>query len=202
MKHLTVISLLVALITSCSGGQIGPKSIDGSTMEVGQLANERPNVSDNGLADSKSRTKVYNGITYSVNLINAVDFVSRKGEKLELSERLELSKECVAILKIDLKNSKETSVFESSKMTMNREDAMQYLVGQISNDFSVEQNGESISPLGVEYDAGIAQPDNIKIFLFFNKINLDKSSSVVYYDRLFGAGLIRFNLNNRKQPRS
>jgi hypothetical protein len=197
MKNLILFCLLVGIISSCKSEQVNdPKSKEQSTADVWNFGNNQT-VNAEGKSDRIS-AKTYNGVKYTVDLINAVDFVSRKGEKLELSERLELSKESVAILKIDLQSMKETSVFESSKITMDKEDAMKYLVGQISNDFSIEQNGESISPAGVEYDAGISEPDNIKVFLFFNRIDLNKPSSALYYDRLFGAGLMRFKITKGK----
>lgn len=198
MKHLIVFNLLAGLLVSCSGEQTTPESFDNSKLEVGKLRDSHSSTSVVEPDNDGGAAKTYNGVKYTVDLINGVDFVSRKGEKLELSERLELSRESVAILKIDLQSMKEISVFESSKITMNKEDALQYLVGQISGDFSIEQNGKSISPSGVEYDAGISEPDNIKVFLFFNKINLNQPSSALYYDRLFGAGLMRFKIINRK----
>jgi hypothetical protein len=196
MRDLILFCLWALVITSCSDKQMKPKSMNGVALEVG---NPDSNETNNSIERSKSGSiavKIYNGVSYSIDLINAVDFVTRKGEKLDLSERLELSKESVAILKIDLNNIKETSVFESSKMTMNKEDALQYLVGQILDDLTVEQNGQSISPVGVEYDAGVSGSQTIKVFLFFNNINLNKPSNAVYYDRLFGAGLMRFKINN------
>lgn len=203
MKHLIFCCLLVHLIISCTDKQIGPKSINHTSLELDHQSNGvQSGVSSSEQGSGLFARKTYNGISYTVDLMNAVDFVSRKGEKLDLSERLELSKESVAILKIDLQNIKETSVFESSKIMMEKEDALKYLVGQISADFSIEQSGESISPTGVEYDPGISEPDNIKVFLFFNKMNLNKPASVLYYDRLFGSGLMRFNINNGKKSKS
>lgn len=203
MKHLTLFYLLASMIISCTDKQIEPKSINDSSLELDhQFNGEQSDVSSSEAHSERVAQKTYNGISYTVDLMNAVDFVSRKGEKLSLSERLELSKESVAILKIDLQNIKETSVFESSKIMMDKEDALKYLVGQISADFSIEQNGASVSATGVEYDPGISEPDNIKVFLFFNKINLNKPASVLYYDRLFGSGLMRFKINNGKKSRS
>ena len=181
MKLLILCCLLVSMIISCTGKQIEPKSMkEDSSMSGDQFTGEQSAVSSQEKYSNGFAAKTYNGISYTVDLINAVDFVTRKGEKLDLSERLELSKESVAILKIDLQNVKETSVFESSKITMNKEDALKYLVGQISADFSIEQQGESLSPVGVEYDPGISEPDNIKVFLFFNNINLNQPASVFW----------------------
>ncbi|WP_300660004.1 hypothetical protein [Fluviicola sp.] len=203
MKHLTLFYLLASMIISCTGKQIEPKSMNKTSLELNhRFKGEQSEVSPSEEHSEGFAQKAYNGISYTVDLMNAVDFVSRKGEKLSLPERLELSKESVAILKIDLQNMKETSVFESSKIMMDKEDALKYLVGQISTDFSIEQNGASVSATGVEYDPGISEPDNIKVFLFFNKINLNEPASVLYYDRLFGSGLMRFKINNGKKSRS
>lgn len=139
-------------------------------------------------------SKKERGITYSIDLMNAVDFVSRKGEKLEMGDRMELMKESVAILTIDLNNPKERDVFESSKITMEREDAMNYLVGNIGSDIEIKQGKETFSPSGVEYDAGISKPSQLRVFIYFNNIKTNQPSSVVFYDRLFGSGLLRFNI--------
>lgn len=202
MKHLTLFYLLANLIISCSSKQIEPKSINKTSLELDHQFNGKQSEASSEEHSEGFAQKTYNGISYTVDLMNAVDFVARKGEKLNLSERLELSKESVAILKIDLQSMKETSVFESSKIMMDKEDALKYLVGQISTDFSIEQNGASVSATGVEYDPGVSEPDNIKVFLFFNNINLNQPASVLYYDRLFGSGLMRFKINNGKKSRS
>lgn len=139
-------------------------------------------------------SKKERGITYSIDLMNAVDFVSRKGEKLEMGDRMELMKESVAILTIDLNNPKERDVFESSKITMEREDAMNYLVGNIASDIEIKQGKETFSPSGVEYDAGISKPSQLRVFIYFNNIKANQPSSVMLYDRLFGSGLLRFNI--------
>lgn len=199
MKYLMLFCLFSSLVFSCTDNkQIGPESISKVSAKTESLDSDHP---DNSSGESDRRTdsgKTYNGIHYTVNLLNAVDFVARKGEKPDLKERLELSKESVAILKIDLRNQKETSVFESTKMTMNKEDALKYLIGQVATDFTIEQDGKSIAPTGVQYDSGVSEPDNIKLFFFFNQVNLNQPVSVLYYDRMFGSGLMRFNINNGK----
>ena len=146
------------------------------------------------VANKSFASKTEHGITYSIDLMNGVDFVSRKGEKLEMEDRLELMKETVAILTIDLNNPKETDVFESSKITMEKEDAMNYLVGNIASDIEIKQGKNTFSPSGIEYDAGISKPEQLRVFIYFNNIKLNQPSSVVLYDRLFGSGLLRFNI--------
>lgn len=146
------------------------------------------------VADKSFASKTENGITYSIDLMNGVDFVSGKGERVEMADRMELIKETVAILTIDLNDIKETDVFESKKMTLDREDAMNYLVGNIASDIEIKQGKKTFSPSGVEYDAGISKPSQLRVFIYFNNININQPSSVVLYDRLFGSGLLRFNI--------
>lgn len=163
----------------------------GSSFEIADQKSTSDEV--NG-PDETVVSKTENGITYSVDLMNAVDFVSRKGEQIELADRMELMKETVAILTIDLNNTKETDVFESSKITMEREDAMNYLVGSIVSDIEIKQGGKTISPTGVQYDTGISKPGQLRAFVYFNNVKINQPSSVVVYDRLFGSGLLRFNI--------
>jgi hypothetical protein len=164
----------------------------GSSLEIS--ADQKSESDQANMSDRTAASKTENGITYSVDLMNAVDFVSRKGEQIELADRMELMKETVAILTIDLNNSKEIDVFESSKMTMEKEDAMNYLVGSIVSDIEIKQGGKTIAPAGVQYDAGVSKPGKLRVFIYFNNVKINQPSSVVVYDRLFGSGLLRFNI--------
>ena len=77
---------------------------------------------------------------------------------------------------------------------MEIEDAMNYLVGIIVSDIEIKQGEKTISPTGVQYDAGISKPGQLRVFIYFNNVKINQPSSVVVYDRLFGSGLLRFNI--------
>lgn len=164
-----------------------------TTSPIESVTQERRPNQDFKEAGNSFASKTENGITYSIDLMSAVDFVSRKGEHIDMADRMELMKETVVILTIDLNNAKESDVFESEKLTMSREDAMNYLVGNIASDIEIKQGKNSISPSGVEYDAGISKPSELRVFIYFNNIKTNQPSNVVFYDRLFGSGLLRFN---------
>lgn len=193
MQNRILFCLSLLIFIGCS--EKGEDKVVGSNSSIEVTRDQNPKLletikdSDNSFA-----SKTENGITYSIDLMNGVDFVTRKGEQVEFADRMELIKETVGILTIDLNDTKETDVFESSKMTMAKEDAMNYLVGSIASDIEIKQGGKTVSPSGVEYDAGISKPSQLRVFIYFNNIKINQPLNVVVYDRLFGSGLLRFNI--------
>ena len=193
MMNRILLCVFPLILIGCS--EKGTDKVDvtsGTSLEI--TADQKSESDQVTESDKTVASKTENGITYSVDLMNAVDFVSRKGEQIELADRMELMKEAVAILTIDLNNNKETDVFESSRITMEREDAINYLVGSIVSDIEIKQGEKTISPTGVQYDAGISKPGQLRVFIYFNNVKINQPSSVVVYDRLFGSGLLRFNI--------
>lgn len=196
MKYLIITCSLAVLLNACNE-QRNPESTGGVTLsnsQEGMVSYQK--MKESGGVQQRVSSKEHNGIVYAVDVMNAVEFLSGKGEQIPLEDRLKLSKESVAILTIDLNSNKETSVFESARITMDKDDALSYLVGAISTDVTIEQDKKEYTPTGVQYDSGVSEPDKLKVFLFFKEIHSDQPMSFVYYDRLFGSGLLRFKIIN------
>lgn len=137
--------------------------------------------------------KTHNNVRYAVTLMSAIQFIEQKGEQVAESDRESLSKESVLIVTYNTDQNKE--VFDSPEMTMDRDQATQYLVGAISEDISIEQNGKTLVPTGALYEKSLGEMGQLRAFLYFEAIDVSQPARVVYYDRLFGSGFMRFTVN-------
>lgn len=142
---------------------------------------------------AKSSSKTHNGITYSFRMMSATDFLTTKGEQVVAADRAELEKETVVIVTFN-SSKKGSDIFELEQMTIDKEAAIQYLIGALGNDVTIEQAGESFKPKGVHYETSFGEIGHLRAFLYFDGVRLSNSAKVVYYDRLFGAGLLRFEI--------
>lgn len=190
-----IISILIicsAFLFACSdstpkGGTVHSNNSGDTFISMKESVGEETN-------SNESNSKTFNGITYSFKLMSALDFLKHKGELVAESDKKELSKEVVLIA--TFKNSEaHKSIFEADQITMDQEAATQYLVGTLAQDLTLEQGGKSIVPSGVQYEKSIAEMGQLRAFFYFDGINGAKKTKIIYYDRLFGAGLIRFTIN-------
>lgn len=190
---LPILITVLALLAACKGAT--PKG--GTVQSNGTSNNAFISMKDSENTETslhESNSKTLNGITYSFRLMSALEFLERKGELVAESDKTELIKEVVLIA--TFKNSEaHKSIFEASQITMDQEAATQYLVGTLADDLTLEQGGKSITPSGVQYEKSIAEMGQLRAFFYFNEINEAKKTKIIYYDRLFGAGLIRFTIN-------
>ena len=145
------------------------------------------------VAIAKSSSKTHNGITYSFRMMSATDFLTKKGEQVALGDRAELDKETVVIVTFNSSN-KHKDIFELEQMAFDKEAATQYLIGALGDDVTIEQGGKTLTPTGVHYETNFGEIGQLRAFLYFDGIELSKPAKVVYYDRLFGAGLLRFEI--------
>jgi hypothetical protein len=135
----------------------------------------------------------HNGIGYTFQLIGAEEFVSRKGETIAEADRKALSEESVLI--VDFAAADNKDVFSDSRITMDGDAALQYLVGDIAADISIEQGGKTFEPEGSHYEKGLSGMGQLRSFVYFRGVDPSKPAKVVYYDRLFGAGFMRITVN-------
>lgn len=152
-----------------------------------------PGNKDNRIAIKKGDHEILvNGIYYKTDLISALEFIERKGEKADEKDVAQLKKESVLILDIEL-NEATTSIFDSEHLTMSRDEAMSYMMHGIIGDIHVEQNKEEHLAHTVLVDKDSGQwsgKGGLRFFLFFNDLDPDKKMQTTYYDRLFGGGAI------------
>lgn len=143
-----------------------------------------------------SNQKTIGGISFGFSSLLANDYLSRIGKKVSADDEESLKKESVFMLVIATKSATK-DILESEELTLDLDEATQYLIGKVTEDFVVLQHNKRIKPEGVQYDGKIGSGDKLRLTFFFKEVNLSETFTIEYYDRLFGKGLIKMkNTNN------
>jgi hypothetical protein len=141
--------------------------------------------------------KQFNDVLYSVSVIPATEFLQRKGERVAPEDRKSLSQETVLMLEFALADSQK-DIWKYTGMRLSDEDAAQYLTGQLAADIVIEQGGKEWQPTGSSFEGRNGAVNKIRVQLFFGNIDCKQPLKVRLYDQLFGAGLIKFGINERQ----
>lgn len=191
MRRVSIIIMTVfagSTLISCSG--ISSSDEYSESMKLSGNQSEENTVF--AAAENSNERKVaetHNDVRYKIDLLSAKDFIERKGERVAKSDVQKLKKESVLILEMHV-NDRVKSALESSKMVMSKEDAVSYLMSGIIKDVTIGQKKETFKPYEVLYDGHLTGANKLRVFLFFQDVDLNKTSKIQFYDRLFGAGLI------------
>ena len=139
--------------------------------------------------------KEINGMNYSISFINGLDYVKRATyRKIDSEDESELAKESVIMLEFSTKNEFD-NIFHSEKMNMQKDDAVQYLIGDILKDIKIIQDSSEIFSSNHSYEGQLGAKNKLRVTFYFNNIDLNHSFQIEFYDRLFGNGIIKFNKN-------
>jgi hypothetical protein len=138
--------------------------------------------------------KIEQGVIYRVRMIPALEFIARRGKPVAESDRGELSNTSVLLLELELSDVNK-DIWESPQLKLEKDDARNYLVGAISNDLYISQNGLDITPTGVNFEGSSGAANKIRAVFFLEDIDINKPLTVSYYDQLFGAGLLKFGIH-------
>lgn len=145
--------------------------------------------------ESKNKKKLQqwiNQVSYEVKYMTALEFLQRKGAQIEPADLEKLEKEQVVLFEIK-SNDPNKGIWEDIRMKMSKEEAINYLGAGISNDFQITQNKKDILPNDVSFEGILGQKNRLRCVFFFTEVNLKKDFDIRFYDRLFEAGMMRFN---------
>lgn len=141
--------------------------------------------------DVQQNTELINGVEYHIHYVSAWDYLERKRVVIDEADFDKLDDESVFMVEFSLEKSY-SDILKSEKMELNPDEAIQYLIGDISNDFSVYQEGTLFKPNGVNYEGKTGPENRLRVAFYMKGIDLTKNFTVKYYDHLFGNGMIRF----------
>jgi hypothetical protein len=188
----SVIFLLLIGLSACSDAHknVTVSSEQETKMKNGQLLN-----SEDLSSNEKSLSKIVSGINYSCHVISALEFLERKQEQIDETDLKELKKESILIFDFSIP-SEMKSIFDSPRNTMNKDDLIQYLAGNIVNDLEVEQNGKNFIPTGALYEGIVGKGNSLRVFFYIKDLNINDKMIIRFYDRMFGSGIIKLTKNS------
>lgn len=194
MCRICFIFILVSfsIFISCSSKGNENQFNQNETFEFHSKSSAEKSKSDNFFSSPNHElSKTINGFSYKVKYMSAIDFLQRKGEKIEDADINSLKKEQVILLEI-VSDNVNKNILENKRLALEREEAINYLNNAIGQDFSVDQNDQSYAPNGVSFEGFYGENNKLRCVFFFSNIDLEKEFSITFYDRLFQAGLIKF----------
>lgn len=183
--------ILCVLICSCSS--------DSSSNTENQSESEYDSTNSESsestvTAKTPKNSKTFNGITYQFNLLSSIDYLKRKGENLSKKEQRELKDESVLIIKMFITDLNK-EILKSELIQMNDEQKLSYLAQGISQDVHIESVKAVYRPNGSIYSGLNGAKNSVSVYLFFKGIDKKNICKVVFYDSLFGSGIIKTEIN-------
>lgn len=139
------------------------------------------------------KEKTQQGVRYRVRVVSALEFIARRSRSVAAEDRKELSESTVLLLDFEL-NDENKNIWESTQLKLSKDDAQNYLIGEIVNDLYISQNNKDIYPAGVNFEGSTGAANQIRVVFFLDNIALNKPMTVSLYDKLFGAGLMKFGI--------
>lgn len=194
MRRLVIAIISILSITSCSEKT---ESMNYSE-DIGNLKEDILGASilehEQGIDVQTIKIK---GIEYHYSMVSALDFVQRSGNTVASEDLEDLEKESVVIFEFTTDKATQ-SAFESAEMKLEKDDAIQYLMSGISNDFVIKQDGTEFKPAGCNYEGQIGEQNKIRVMFFMNGLDKNDPFTIEYYDQLFGKGLMKFTNSNQQ----
>lgn len=195
LKSIYIIGAVVCL-ASCSSDKIdinAEQSVDAQI--AGNVEKQTGSEAESESLDYLSKVEDIEGVQYSITAMSGLEFIEGKGEVVEASDIDALKKESVIFLEFT-NNDPNKKLMEDENFTMQKDDAITYLASGIVADINIEQNEKMIQPNGVLYEKSVSGDHKIRVALFFTDVQMSEEFSFQYYDRLFGAGIVK--LINKK----
>ncbi len=100
------------------------------------------------------------------------------------------------IVEIEFQHSNEQDLLLEKYTNRSYEDAVKYMAFTIERDFTIiTSSNDTIRCSGVNFERNFKVAPFKRALLYFNDINPDDNIKLIYQDRLFGNGTIKFNFN-------
>lgn len=102
------------------------------------------------------------------------------------------------IIEFTFEQENEKDLLEETFTKLSYEDGVKYMSFMMENDFYVvTSKNDTIKCLGVNYERNFKVAPFQKIMLFFSGINPNDKIQLVYNDKLFGKGIIKFKFEEQ-----
>lgn len=160
-------------------------------------ASTRVYLSSKSIIDEKGNKKIEE-VKYSMGIVSAIEFIAKKGRNSTQNELSKLKSESVAILEFE-PTEEHKNIFEAKRNSLNKDKTIEYLMGNIAKDITIEQGGIIYNSNDLLYENSFSKQNRIRLYFFFTGIKSNEEMKIMYHDRLYGAGLINFRINRNHE---
>lgn len=184
MKQLVYIVALVGLSVGCGKSEIDEIS-SGKYMTPDE--NMEADLKTSFSKQEAVTKKMVDSVQYNFRIVSMTEFTGVNNHETSQSN------EHVLILSIkDLKNNRSNNVLKNA--LMDQAELSKYMLGQVCSDIELHQHGDTLIPNGVLYEGQTGDPNSLRAYLFIENYKPNKNTTVQFYDRIFGNGIVKRNL--------
>lgn len=190
MKVFNIISLgLLICLASCSDNKSAEKE------SYSDLQFRYYNLEKAGWR-SKNYTQQIKDIKYSATEVPIQYYIlrGRQGANLTEIDSIYQSNKKERVFEFVLQEENEKDLLKGGYTSLDYTKALEYMSFQIQNDFKVvTSKNDTIPCIGAHYERNYNVAPYNKILLYFTDINPNEKLQLLYNDRLFGNGLLKFS---------
>lgn len=141
-----------------------------------------------------SKTEEKGDFSFKAHVIEAYDFLKRKGEQIAGADIKKIKQEQVMLFEISY-NKPMANILEKQQVGMDENELVNYFSSAIQQDMIVMQNNKEVAMNGVFYESSFGASNKVRCIFYLSGLKLEKKFEVLFNDRIFRAGLIKYNFN-------
>lgn len=148
----------------------------------------------------KSRSVYHNfsGIDYKATLVPLQYYILKNNENKEAStiDSIFSVYKDERIIEIEFQHENEDDLLKDTYTNLDYESAVKYMSFKIENDFIiVTESSDTITCSGVTFERNFKLAPFKRLLLHFGNVPEEENIQLVYNDKLFGNGLMKFKFN-------
>src|SRR5690606_14199103 len=98
------------------------------------------------------------------------------------------------IIEVEFQHSNEADLLKEEFTKKTYDNAVKYMAFDIQGDFSVvTSSNDTIKCVGVNFERNFKVAPFKRVLLYFNNIKPNDNIELIYQDKLFGNGILKFN---------
>ena len=190
--------IIIFLILSCSSpsAKVGEADTNNNSNDIVNKASitQQQNSNEINTNSSLAKQKIVGEFNFQLQLMEAKDFLKRKGENLNSDDLKKIKEEQVLLFEIEYLTPKANeSILEYRKTELDKDETINYFANLIQNDFIITQNKKEIKTNGAYYESMFGAANKIRCVIYLSNLDLNKKFEVLFHDKIFNKGLLRFN---------
>lgn len=141
---------------------------------------------------SRSVLQHFSGISYTATLVPIQYYLLKNGNSQNIDSLYTIHK-TERVIEMEFKNDNKDDLLKSIYTKKDYESSVKYMSFSIENDFAVvTQSGDTIPCSGVNFERNYKIAPFKRLLLHFGNIPEDEKIQLIYNDKLFNNGIIKF----------